>query len=379
MRETHLTTSEIDDFFGQDVAALTDELCQLEQHIAPDAAPQKGHHLDRLTDAITRTLMACSKLETAIKEDDVLLKEVQTKFRQVIGPWFAQSWFMERALSKPRGYPGDYVLLSAIYDNVPKSRGLGGLLDLYFLDQSLAHGVRTRLSGVRRFLTREVLTRQSAVSILNVACGPAREYHEGFACEGRDVHLTCIDMDQQALEFVETNIATQPDVELDIECVCYNALRMASSRSTISRFGRPDVIYSVGLCDYLPDDYMIRLLRGWRESAGDGGVVYVAFKDCRLYNKAVYQWLTDWYFYERTEQDCRRLYEQAGYDPDSVEVQRDGDGVIMNFIARMEVPVLLPPRRGRVDEAKAALAARGPSPPPAWSRGGPRKLHQGDA
>jgi hypothetical protein len=373
-----LTTSEIDDFFGQDVAALTDELRQLAQQINPDAEPEKGELLNRLTDAVTRTLQACSKLEIAIGENQELLKEVQAKFREAIGPWFGQSWFMERALSKPRGYPGDYVLLSAIYDDMPKSRGIGGLLDLYFLDQTLAHGVRTRLSGVRQFLTREVLTRQSALSILNVACGPAREYHNGFACEGRAVHLTCIDMDQQALEYVEANVAAQPDVELDIECVCHNALRMASSKSTIARFGRPDVIYSVGLCDYLPDDYMIRLLRGWRESLGEGGVVYVAFKDCRLYNKAVYQWLVDWYFYERTEEDCRRLYEQAGYDADTVEVRRDGNGVIMNFIARMKAPALIPSRRGRVDEGKVALAPRGPSPLPAWSRGGPRKLPRGD-
>jgi hypothetical protein len=374
-----LTTSEIDDFFGQDVAALTGELLRLQLQIDAEATPQKGDHLNRLTAAVTRALQACSELEYTIGDDTERLKEVQTKFREAIQPWFGQSWFMERALSKPRGYPGDYVLLSAIYDNVPKSRGIGGLLDLYFLDQTLAHGVRARLSGVRKFLTREVLTRQSALSILNVACGPAREYSDGFACDGRDVHLTCIDMDQQALAYVETNVATQPEVELDIECVCYNALRMASSKSTVARFGRPDVIYSVGLCDYLPDEYMIRLLRGWRESLGDGGVVYVAFKDCRLYDKGVYQWLVDWYFYERTEADCRRLYEQAGYDPDAVEVQRDGDGVIMNFIVRMPAPALMPVRRGRVDEGKAAAAARGPSPLPAWSRGAPRKLPHGDA
>ncbi|MBX3439524.1 MAG: class I SAM-dependent methyltransferase [Planctomycetaceae bacterium] len=351
--------AEVERFFEQDVAALIEEFRTLESEVDREAVPGPGDTLDRLTQAITRTLDACAAVEALLGEDSPQLKEVQERFRDAIRPWFDQSWFMERARSKPRGYPGDYVLLSAIYDNVPKSRGLGGLLDLYFLDQTLAHGVRTRLAGVRRFLTKEVLRRHSALSILNVACGPAREYAEGFASEGHPVHLTCVDMDEQALAFVQDNVAGKPDVEVDFECVCYNALRMASSKSTIAKFGRSDVIYSVGLCDYIPDDFMIRILRGWRESLAEGGVIYVAFKDRLLYNKAVYQWLVDWHFYQRTEEDCRRLYEEAGYDVDGLEVERDGDGVIMNFIARLEATPIRSTPVGRLGQPESAPTVRG--------------------
>lgn len=351
---------EIERFFEQDVAALVDELRMLERDVNSDADPEAGEALGRLTSAINRTLEACARLEDAIGDDPECLKQVQSRFRESIRPWFDQSWFMERAHSKPRGYPGDYVLLSAIYDNVPKSRGIGGLLDLFFLDQTLAHGVRTRLAGVRRFLTSEVLRRQSPLSILNVACGPAREYADGFSCNGTPVHLTCVDMDEQALEFVREQVAAQPNVEVDFECVCYNALRMASSKSTVAKFGRPDVIYSVGLCDYIPDDFMIRILRGWREALADGGVVYVAFKDQLLYNKAVYQWLVDWHFYQRTEEDCLRLYQEAGYEMDGIEVQRDGDGVIMNFIARLDPVPVLAGRAGRYHSGNATTGFRGP-------------------
>jgi len=350
--------TEIDRFFAQDVAALVDELRRLEREVDRHAEPHAGEALGRLTTAITRTLDSCARVEDALGEDQERLKEVQSQFRETVRPWFDQSWFMQRAHSKPRGYPGDYVLLSAIYDNVPKSRGIGGLLDLYFLDQTLAHGVRTRLAGARRFLTTEVLRRQSPLSILNVACGPAREYVDGFSAGGHAVHLTCVDMDEQALEFVREHVADQSDIEVDFECVCYNALRMASSKSTVARFGRPDVIYSVGLCDYIPDDFMIRILRGWRESLADGGVVYVAFKDRLLYNKAVYQWLVDWHFYQRTEEDCLRLYEEAGYDMDRVEVQRDGDGVIMNFIARLKAVPVQAGRTERFSNGNVAVGFR---------------------
>ena len=333
-------------FWQQDVANLTTELQQLTQEIAQDAEPQEDAFLERLTTALTEIVSEAAALEQAIGDDTALLKETQEKFRDTVKPWFDQSWFMERALTKPRGYPGDYMLLSAIYDNVPKSLGIGGYLDLYFLNRTLAKGVRTRLAGARKFLSMEILRRKSELSILNVACGPAREYDGGFNADGQTVNLKCIDMDEQALEHVRTQVATQPGVDPDFECVCYNALRMSSSKATINRFGRSDIIYSVGLCDYIPDDYMIRILRGWRESIADGGVVYVAFKDRLLYNAAVYQWLVDWFFYQRTEQDCLRLYEEAGYDTANIEVQRDDDGVIMNFIAR---PQSKPARPERLD------------------------------
>ncbi|MCA9027992.1 MAG: class I SAM-dependent methyltransferase [Planctomycetaceae bacterium] len=349
---------DIENFWQHDVQNLTNTLNRLAQEIPADEEPQEDDSLVELTAALSETVAAAAELEHLIAQDEELVSQTKQQFRDAIKPWFDQSWFMERAFTKPRGYPGDFVLLSAIYDNVPKSRGIGGYLDLYFLDQTLAHGVRTRLASARRFLTEEILRRKSQLSILNIACGPAREFEGGFDTDGQTVSLKCIDMDQQALDHVQSQVACQPGVDPDFECVCYNALRMASSKATVGKFGRSDVIYSIGLCDYIPDDYMIRLLRGWRESLAEGGVVYVAFKDRLLYNAAVYQWLVDWYFYQRTEEDCLHLYQEAGYDMSSIEVQRDGDGVIMNFIAR---PSHVSETKVRVDRADEPASTAAPS------------------
>jgi hypothetical protein len=137
-----------------------------------------------------------------------------------------------------------------------------------------------------------------------------------------------------------------------VDTVRFNALRMTSSRHNRERFGRPDIIYSVGLCDYIPDQYLIPMLRTWRESVAEGGVVYVAFKDCLLYDKAEYQWLVDWYFYQRTENDCRRLFLEAGYDVGAMDITRDETNVIINFAQRNLVPSV-----ARVDAAEATPPA----------------------
>jgi hypothetical protein len=121
---------------------------------------------------------------------------------------------------------------------------------------------------------------------------------------------------------------------LRLQTVRYNALRTRSAKKNIELFGRVDVLYSAGLCDYLTDDTLIPMLSGWWDTLADGGVLYVAFKDAELYDKTPYQWHLDWHFYQRTQDDCWRLFREAGFDLPAMEMTRDATGIIMNFISR---------------------------------------------
>ena len=44
------------------------------------------------------------------------------------------------------------------------------------------------------------------------------------------------------------------------EVVQYNALRMFDIETAQTEFGMQDVIYSIGFFDYLPDDFLVKLL-----------------------------------------------------------------------------------------------------------------------
>src|SRR4029078_10622503 len=193
-------------------------------------------------------------------------------------------------------------------------------VDRFLLNLTLGRAVPARMWDARRFLMDEISRRHGRVAILNVACGCCREYRGGFETSPeRTTSITAVDNDQEALDYAKAEVAASlARSDIEINFTRYKALRMPSSAANIRRFGRSDIIYSVGLCDYIPDEFLIPLLRGWRESAADGGVVYVAFKDTMLYDKTEYQWLTDWYFFQRTEEECRRLFEQAGYDMSAV-------------------------------------------------------------
>jgi extracellular factor (EF) 3-hydroxypalmitic acid methyl ester biosynthesis protein len=328
--------SAIDRFFSEEVPIFTQQLDQFDRQISPDAEPTSDALMAEISRCVNDSLRSCRELETELHgEDPILLKEIQARYRDAIFPSMSKSWVWHRSTTKPRGYPGDYQLLTAIYNAVPKSRGFGGYVDRYLLNFTLSRAVVGRMIALRKFLVEEFAKRQGKIAVLDVACGACREFTADFSIPSETVvAFTCIDSDQEALDYVREHVAPQLPENMAIDYVRYNALRMTSSASTVRKFGRSDLIYSVGLCDYIPDEYLIPLLQGWREALTDGGLVYVAFKDTLRYDKTEYQWLMDWYFFQRTEEEFMQLFEKAGYDLSRIDVSRDQTGVILNYVCR---------------------------------------------
>jgi SAM-dependent methyltransferase len=182
---------------------------------------------------------------------------------------------------------------------------------------------------------REIASRDSDVRILDIACGPCREYRDWpERGNGSKVEIVAMDNDPIALEYVSDNVANRLTEATSLRAVRYNALRTKSASATIRNFGKFDVIYSVGLCDYLSDAHLIGMLGAWRETLQDGGVLYVAFKDTERYDKTPYQWHLDWFFVQRTQTDVLNLFRAAGFNVDVMETTPDRTGIIINFIHR---------------------------------------------
>lgn len=349
--------SRIESLLTGPVTQLTTQLSNWESQIDPASSPDDALLMAEITAAIDGCLSACARLEIELFDQVRLLRETQARFRELIHPWFDLSACMRHALAKPRGYAGDYQMLTCVYNRQPQSLGLGGYLDRYFLNSELGRSVPLRLEMARQFLIEEATARQT-MSVLNIASGPGREFQHGWDLpEGCHVKVACVDQDEAAIDFVQQTVVPTLPYSLELEFVQHNALKMGNARQNVDVFGRRDVIYSIGLCDYIPDRLMIRLLNGWRESVANDGTVYVAFKDCEQYDKTKYQWLVDWYFYQRTVEECRQLFASAGYDVDKLEMTRDLTGSIINFVARHlpEVPLSRTPAES--DEVETVVPA----------------------
>jgi extracellular factor (EF) 3-hydroxypalmitic acid methyl ester biosynthesis protein len=341
---------QVKEYFDNDVSCFTSELCAIEQIVDSRETARHDSEYDRLLQAINDAMQACAEIEQTIGDDQELLEETRSRFRKLIAPWFNKSQWMSHATTKPQGYPGDYKMLLSIYGGQTPSPGIGAYLDLYFLNTELGRAVPARMKCVKEFLEQQLQHRIQDTTILDVACGPCQEFaQQQIPLElDHDIQVTFLDFDQDALDYVEENIIA-PRADRDhFHCIRYNALRMRSAERFVKQFGKFDIIYSVGLCDYIENRLLVPMLSGWREMTNEDGVVFVAFKDQARYDKNVYQWLVDWHFLQRSKEDCFQVLEEAGYDIDQVEMTRDETGIIMNFTAPTGIT-----EKARIDQAHA--------------------------
>jgi hypothetical protein len=65
------------------------------------------------------------------------------------------------------------------------------------------------------------------------------------------------------------------------------------------KLGKQDLIYSIGLADYLPDRVLGRLLSFLISLLVDGGRLVIAHKDISAYKPLPPNWFCDWNFYSR--------------------------------------------------------------------------------
>lgn len=328
----------IGSFLARDVGRFKEQLSELETEINSQAVPVPGDEFHRrLADAFQESQDACRTFELENGDDLTFLRDTQAGFRQETDAWFQHSWIAQRSRTKPSGFAGDFEMLIKLYDQETSARGLGGYLDLCILNLPLACAVRTRLRAAREFLLGEMARRDGEVRVLDVACGPCREYLDWPERSGNShMNIVAIDNDPRALEWVNAHVVPGLPPQIHLQATRYNALRTRSATATTRLFGKFDIIYSVGLFDYLPDEQLIPILAGLHDSLQDEGVMYIAFKDATRYDKTPYQWHLDWFFFQRTEEDCLRLYEAAGFNPAALDVTRDETGIILNFVSRKD-------------------------------------------
>ncbi len=303
-------------------------LGELESKIASGSITPAGAVPD-LEIMFRETCAACATLSPEECDNAIALKFA---FREAIAPWFSKSWCMNRALQKPRGYPGDYEILEAIYIDRPVSEGIGEALDLYFLRSALAKAVRGRKDWIRDFLHNNLASRPGMPRVLDIACGPCREIRELVSGNGKAPFTFCgLDLDDEALSFARSALAQSGFPPERATFIRQNVLRLTSGSGNVEAYGKFDLIYSIGLYDYLRDEALIQVLKGTAAMLAEQGQYLIAFKDSDRYDCTEYQWAVDWYFCQRTEAQCRRLIEEAQLE--IISMEREPSGVVMLFTA----------------------------------------------
>ncbi len=291
--------------------------------------------LEATETAINNVMFACQSFERNVSDKDII-RDAQIRFREKTNPILSKSYFINRARTWPQGYQGDYKMLENMYRNTPLSDGIGYYLDLCTLNAQVAVSVKNRIIELRDILRDELSKRQNP-SVLNIACGSCREVFElAPDIKKSGAKFTCIDLDNDALAFAANRLSytdISPISSNQVILRKYNAIRMFDNDLNMSEFGRQDIIYSVGFFDYLQSNFLGKMLSALYTLLNPGGLLITSFKDAARYRHQEYHWLVDWDgFLQRTEEDFRKIFSDAGIPFSFITESREESGVIVFYV-----------------------------------------------
>jgi len=277
-------------------------------------------------------MRACAEFEKAAASDGDFIKSQRKIFHEMTDRILCKSSLVRHARTWPQGYQGDFKILETLYKNIPVSEGIGYYFDKYGLSLPLAAAVRNRIMKLEELVRQEIAVRNAA-SVLNIACGSCRELM-GLApvIVRTKAQITCVDMDADALAFAMERLSHTEAAE-NITFRKYNAARMFDDELNMAAFGKTDIIYSVGLFDYLPSEFLAKMLGALYRLLYTDGTLIAAFKDAEKYRHQDFHWLIDWTgFLQRTEKEFLSILDAAGIPQSSIIEERDETGIIIFYL-----------------------------------------------
>ena len=249
-------------------------------------------------------------LETVI-DDKERLAAFKNLTELVLTPEFNEGPIWERAYSKPLGYPGDFQVMNYVYDWKREGKSTYAQL-IHRLGLDACEPVATRMDVVVETILRIAALKPAGETarILSLGSGPAREVSRIFEKTSRGTTkfaYTLVDQEEKALQYAYEG--NYPAAKAHGPGAAINCLNLSFTDILRGQIGDnsthgQDVVYSVGLFDYLKDRRARLLTKSMFDLVKPGGLLIIGNM-----NKADFSniWpgecLSDWRLYYRSEKE----------------------------------------------------------------------------
>lgn len=257
-----------------------------------------------------------------ILPDRELLEATKAFTEVVVTPEIRLGAVFDRSYAKPLGYPGDFEIMNQIYDWERKGSTVYQML-MHRLGLDVGEFVKTRMEAVRTNIGNVVNEKGNwrAARILSLGSGPAREVElflsSGAGLKNRRAEFTLIDQEQAALKYAFEKI--YPHVlstkgQARVQCMNLSFTDIIRNTGGLGSLPPQDLIYCVGLIDYLADRRAGALVRRLYETLAPGGLLIVGNMN-ETPHSAIWplEFVLDWNLYYRN--DAEMLAWMDGLNP----------------------------------------------------------------
>ncbi|HYZ87859.1 MAG TPA: PilZ domain-containing protein [Myxococcales bacterium] len=199
--------------------------------------------------------------------------------RRHLHDYFMQAPSARRAFQKPFGYAGDYEVMRFIYELPFEGQTLfGKSICLMFNETRASRAVHHRKDLVKRRMRQLIESRRRPLRILSIAAGPAQELFE-LLQEIEEIpeplEIVLFEQDKGALAYAYRRLKPIVDRRWpeDVKLVYLHESikRLLRDSQLFTPLGPFDMIYSVGLFDYLRPATSVQLARTFESQLAEGG------------------------------------------------------------------------------------------------------------
>ncbi len=227
-----------------------------------------------------------------------------------------QDPYTHRAFTKPRGYAGDAVMLDYNYTGTPPPATTPIGAKVF----SGSTGSPTGQSVVERrsFIAQKIDTLSQEIHqsrILSIACGHLREAQQSTALRQRAIgEYVALDQDRESLAVVENEQS-----EFGVRALDASILTLLRQEVQFKDF---DLVYSLGLFDYLEGRIASKLLRLMYSQLAPHGTLLIANFTPETHGRGYMEAFMDWNLIYRDESELISLADQLLEQP-PYEIYRD--------------------------------------------------------
>lgn len=259
---------------------------------------------------------------------------------KVAGELLERGTLQTRARQKPRGYAGDDLMLTQIFERTITNDALGRHFDEYFQQLDAPEAVRGRIRyAAAAIRTAAAQSPHDTFRIKCVGSGPAIEVElalESWPEGAPPAEVTLLDLDQEALDRAGERLRPYlPDERL--HTVRENLYRLPRQAAKGRMLAETDFLVCLGLFDYLDEDDARAMLRLFWASLRPGGTLLVGNFAPHCKSRSYMEWIGNWYLIYRTHEEFSRLAAEAGIPPDAFRIEADPTGIDLLLVAEKRV------------------------------------------
>lgn len=235
----------------------------------------------------------------------------------VLTPEMRLGAIWDRSYAKPMGYPGDFQIMNQVYDWERRGSNVYEML-MHRLGLDVAECIKTRMEVVQEHIAETVFAgdRGRPARIMSLGSGPAREIEQflkGVCNTDGHADFTLIDQEEDALRYASEK--TYPQLlrlahRYSVQGLNLSFTDILRGTSGLNTLPPQDLIYSVGLLDYLTDRRATGLVHRLYEQLAPGGLLIIGnMNETSLSNLWPMEFISDWTLEYRDEPQMLRWVE----------------------------------------------------------------------